>query len=64
MKVSDAIWMAMACAASASALIRPMRKVAALKIHTSKTSVAAIGRPIRQMWRKRGQSGRHRRPNR
>ena len=56
--------MAIEWAASASALIRPIRKTAALKIVTSKPSVSAIGRPIRQISRKRGQSGRQKRPNR
>ena len=64
MKVSEGIWMAMAWAASAAALIRPIRKVAALKIVASKASVTPIGRPIRQMARKRDQSGRQKRPNR
>ncbi len=63
MKASDGIWMAMAWAASASALISPIRNAAALKIVTSNASAAPIGSPVRQIWRKRGQSARHRRPN-
>ena len=64
MKASEATWIAIVCAASAAALIRPMRKTAALNSDTSKTSVSAIGNPSRQSARKRAQSGRQKRPKR
>ena len=65
MKVSEAIWIAMAWAASEAAPIRPIRKAAALKIVTSKASVPADRQaepPEGAV--KRGQSGRQKRPNR
>ena len=62
MKASDAIWIAIEWAASEVLPIRPIRKTAPLKIDTSKTSVAAIGSPSAQSWRKRRQSGRQKRP--
>ena len=64
MKVSEAIWMAIECAASDAAPIKPIRNVAALKTATSNTSVAPIGRPRCHSARKRGQSARQKRPNR
>ena len=48
MNTSDAIWIAMAWAASASLPMMPIRNTAALKMVTSKASVAPIGRPSRQ----------------
>ena len=50
--------------AIAVALISPMSRAEALKIVTSKPRVSAIGRPRRQMCRKRGQSARQKRPKR
>ena len=64
MKAIEAIWMAMAWAASEAASIRPIRNAAALKIVTSKVSRPAIGRPSRNRLLKRGQSARQKRPNR
>ena len=64
MKLIDAIWMAMACAASEAAPISPISNAAALKIDTSKVRMPAIGRPSRIRLRKRGQSDRQKRPNR
>ena len=64
MKLTEAIWMAMACAASEAALISPISSAAALKIVTSKVRMPAIGRPSRISPRKRGQSARQKRPNR
>ena len=64
MKLIEAIWMAMAWAASEAALISPISSAAALKIVTSKARMPAIGMPSRNKPLKRGQSGRQKRPNR
>ena len=64
MKVKAASCSAMACAATDSAPIRPIRKTAVLKTVISSASVTAIGRPSRQTSRNRSQSGRQKRPNR
>ena len=50
--------------ASADALMSPIRTTAPLKVVTSNIIVAAIGSPRRSSSRKRGQSGRQKRPNR
>jgi hypothetical protein len=64
MNAREAIWMAMECAATELAPISPIRNTAALKMDTSKTSVAAIGSPSFHSPKKRGQSARQKRPNR
>ncbi len=63
MKVSAAIWMAMAWAAIDSVPIQPITNTAALNTVISSASVTAIGRPIRHTSRKRCQSARQKRPN-
>ncbi|CUJ30174.1 Uncharacterised protein [Achromobacter sp. 2789STDY5608621] len=64
MKVTLAIWMAMACAASSASPSQPIRKAAALKMVTSKAVATPIGRPSFQNAFRRGQSGCSRSPNR
>ena len=64
MKDKEAICSATACAASDAAPISPMTKAAALKMVTSKASVAPIGSPRRHRAPRREGSARHQRPNR